>query len=361
MTRIKAIPDEDDPLDILSEKELKALRKIKFNTLTKSALAGAMGIVVLFTPYHLFGTDLFPIRKLALPFLDEPLDVEYEYYAYSLILVFLEIWYLTYVNIKAVAKIAQACGFPEDDDHNYENNVSALISVGLERKQKNLQAIGINPYEGLSGWQVFLFQLFVRLKAALTNYLFKLLLRRLLGRYAIRALVDFAGIPVYAFWNAYASAVVMNEALVRVMAPPLIKKFTDQLYKEHSDNVEFKNLIYDSLQSVSVSKRSYHYNHFLLSITLLNRFDVQIVENPKFQTDIDVFLSMASDDTKLAFSKVVLFGIMIDGKLSQREILILKRLRNDGIMPYDTPDIKRWTKDYFNGRGLDEFLYGKTA
>ncbi|MFT7613977.1 MAG: hypothetical protein ACI9J3_002958, partial [Parvicellaceae bacterium] len=189
----------------------------------------------------------------------------------------------------------------------------------------------------------------------------KLLLRRLLGRYAIRALVDFAGIPVYAFWNAYASAVVMNEALVRVMAPPLIKKFADQLYLDHQHNVEFKNLIYDSLQSVSVSKRSYHYNHFLLSITLLNRFEVEVVENPKFQTDIDVFLSMANEDTKLAFSKVVLFGIMIDGKLSQREILILKRLRNDGVMPYDTPEIKRWTKDYFNGRGLDEFLYGKTA
>ncbi|MFT7615139.1 MAG: hypothetical protein ACI9J3_004129, partial [Parvicellaceae bacterium] len=78
-------------MDILSEKELKALRKIKFNTLSKSALAGAAGIVVLFTPYHLFGEALFPIRKLALPFLDEPLDVEYEYYAYSLILVFLEI------------------------------------------------------------------------------------------------------------------------------------------------------------------------------------------------------------------------------------------------------------------------------
>ena len=319
-----------------------------------------MGIIVLFTPYHVFGITLFPIRKLALPFLNEPIEVEYEFYAYSLVLVILEIWYLTYVNIKAVAKIAQACGFPENDDHNYENNVSALISVGLERKQKNLQSIGINPYEGLSSWKLLLYQLFVRLKAALTNYVIKLLLRRILGRYAIRALVDFVGIPVYAFWNAYASSVVMKEALVRVMAPPLIKKFADQLYKDHQDNVEFKNLIYDSLQSVSISKRSYHYNHFLLSITLLNKFNVPVVESPSFQDDLDVFLKLVDEDTKLAYSKVVLFGIMIDGKLSQREIMTLKRLRAEGIMPYDTSDIKRWTKDYFHGRGLDEFLYGST-
>ncbi len=287
----------------------------------------------------------------------DPIEVEWEYYGYSLVLVLLEIWYLTYVNIRAVARIAAATGFPAEDDEHYENNLRALIAVGLERKQKSLQEIGINPYQGLLKWQVFLYQVVIRLKAMLTNYIFKLLIRRLLGRYAIRALVDFAGIPVYAFWNAYAAHSVMGEALVRVMAPPLIKKFADQLYEDHKDNIEFRNLIYDSLQSVSVSKRSYHYNHFLLSITLLNKFEVPVVANPDFQTDVDILLKLADDDTKLAFSKVVLFGIMIDGKLSQREIIMLKKWHEDGIMPYTVNQAKRWTKEYFAGKGLDEFLY----
>lgn len=321
-------------------------------------MAGAIGVIALFGPYHIFQESLFPKRALSLPFLTDPIEVEYEYYAYSLILVFLEIWYLTYLNIKAVARIASATGFPPPDDNNYENNLGALIAVGLERKQKSLESIGINPYEGLSRWKLWVYLIFTRLKAMLTNYLFKLLIRRLLGRYAIRAIVDFVGIPVYAFWNAYAARTVMNEALVRVMAPPLIRKFCDQLYKDHKDNVEFKNIIYDCLQSVSVSKRSYHYNHFLFSITLLEKFDVPVVPHPEFKQDLEIYLKLSNEDTKLAYSKVLLFGIMIDGRLSQREILILKKLQEDGLMPYKIDDIKRWTKDYFEGRGMDEFIYG---
>jgi ribosomal protein S17E len=271
--------------------------------------------------------------------------------------VLIEIWYLNFLNIKSVAKIARSCGFPDEINEDYENNLSALIAVGLEKKHKQLQSIGINPYMGLSQWKLFAYQIAIRFKAVLTNYLFKMLVRRLFGRYVLRAFIDLVGIPVYAFWNAYASRVIMREALIRIMAPPLIKKFVDQFYTDFGRNDGIKQIVYDSLQSISVSKRSYHYNHFLLSISLLNKFDIPVKENPYFNDDFHDYMRNADQDVKNAYSKVLVFGIIIDGKLSKREIRLLKEMQTENIVPYTIDEIRNWATDFDAGRGLDSFIY----
>ncbi len=350
-------PGADDPLEQLTHQELKSIRKIRTGTLLKAALVGASGVVALYAPYYFFGQGLFPIRKLDLPFSEISIDIEYEFYGYSLILVLIEIWYLNFLNIKTVAKIARACGFPDEINEDYENNLSALIAVGLEKKHKQLQSIGINPYLGLSQWKLFAYQIAIRFKALLTNILFKLLIRRLLGRYVLRAVIDLVGIPVYAFWNAYASSIIIREALVRIMAPPLIKKFVDQLYADHNQNVNIKQILYDSLQSISVSKRSYHYNHFLLSISLLNKFDIPVKENPYFIGDFHDYIRSADQDVKIAYSKVLVFGIIIDGKVSKRELILLKKMQAENIVPYTIEEIRNWASDFDAGNGLDSFIY----
>lgn len=83
-----------------------------------------------------------------------------------------------------MSAIAKACGSPSNTDPNYEENIDSLINVGLEKKQKNLTQIGINPFEGLSKWSVTLFQLLIKLKATISGFLWKLLVAKLLGRYA---------------------------------------------------------------------------------------------------------------------------------------------------------------------------------
>jgi len=350
-------PGTDDPIEQLTDQELRSIRQIKIGTLIKAASVGAAGVVILYAPYYFFGQDLFPIRKLDLPFSDFSIDIEYEFYGFSLILVLIEIWYLNFLNIRTVAKIARACGFPDEINENYENNLSALIAVGLEKKHKQLQSIGINPYMGLSKWKLFAYQIAIRFKALLTNILFKMLIRRLLGRYALRAVIDLVGIPVYAFWNAYASSVIIREALVRIMAPPLIKKFVDQIYADHNQNDDIKQIVYDSLQSISVSKRSYHYNHFLLSISLLNKFNIPVKENPYFIEDFHDYIRSADPEVKIAYSKVLVFGIIIDGKVSKREIILLKKMQAENIIPYTIEEIKSWASDFEAGKGLKSFIY----
>lgn len=345
-----------EELFLLSEKEIAALRKIRRTTYFKAVMAGSLGVILLYVPYHLWGAALFPTTLVTLPYLAEPLALEIEFLVYSVILVVLEIIYLTRLNIHAVSAIAAACGCPSRHDPNFEDNVHALIAVGLEKKQKELSSIGINPYEGLSKWSVVLYQIALKLKAALSGFLVKLLVTKVLGRYALRMVVDLAGIPVYAFWNAWGARTIMNEARVRVMAPPLINKFTQSLYDEFKDNAEFRSAIYNTLQAISTSKRSFHYNHFLLATSILNRFEIPVTTSPNYEDDFLEKVPKFDASVERAIAKLLLFGIMIDGRLSLREKRALQNLRELRVMPYSKEEVKRWTRDYFEGRGLEAFL-----
>jgi hypothetical protein len=345
-----------EELFLLSEKEIAALKRIRIATYMKAILAGSLGVILLYVPYHLWGDILFPITNVPLFFLDDPLPLEIEFLVYSVVLVIAEIWFLTVVNVKAVSDIAAACGCPSRTDPNFEDNVGALIAVGLEKKQKELASIGINPYEGLSKWSVILYQIVLKLKAALSGFLLKLLVTKVLGRYALRMVVDLAGIPVYAFWNAWGVRTIMNETRVRVMAPPLINKFTQKLYEDFKGNDQFRSTIYNTLQAISTSKRSFHYNHFLLATSILNKFEIPVSTESNYEEDFLRNVPKFDSDVERAIAKLLLFGIMIDGRLSMREKRALKNLRELGVMPYSEEQVKRWTKDYFEGRGLEEFL-----
>jgi hypothetical protein len=346
-------------LFLLSEKELRVLKEIKKRTFIKAGIAGALGVIVLYIPYHWFGETIFPIREIPIPqnpFYNGIVPIEIEFIVYSVVLVMIEIWYLTYINIQAVSGIAHVCGHPNPTDENYESNLEALIAVGLERKQKQLKGIGINPYEGLNKVGVVIFQFLLRLKATASNMIFRIIMKRALGRFALRLVLDMLGIPVYAFWNIWGSRKVINEARIRVMAPPLIKRCSELLWDEQKDNPEFAKHIYDSLQLISESKRSFHYNHFLLSITMLNKFDIEIREEPVYNDKFLSEIAGLSELTRCGVQKLFVFGIMIDGRISVRERKAIKYLINQGVLRYTEEQIQGWADDYFDGKGIEEFF-----
>lgn len=343
-------------LFLLSEEEIQGLKKIRTNTYLKAGLAGVIGVILLYAPYHIFGEVLFPVNHIWIPVYDDYLDLEIGFLVYSLVLVLLEIWYLTYVNVKAVSQIAHLCGHPNPKAVDFDKNIDALIAVGLEKKQDELESIGINPYEGLNPWGVMIFQFMLRLKATVSGIAFKFLIKGLLGRYALRAVLDFAGIPIYAFWNIWGARKIMNEARIRVMAPPLIRRCADLLYEEQKDNPEFKKVLYDTLQLISESKRSFHYNHFLLSITLLEKFGVEITEEPPYNDDFLEEIPTLSEITRQGVQQLFVFGIMIDGRISYREKKAIRFLIEKKVLNYSEAEIIKWSNDYFDGRGIESFF-----
>ena len=147
--------------------------------------------------------------------------------AWTVILTTVELFLLTLLNIVGVHEIAVATGFLTAETKRAR--VPALLSIGLERKTTEVTRYGIDPFEGLRPWMLFLFNLVLRLKGFLANQAVRYLVRLFLGRYAVRALLDFAGVPLYMAINAYAAHAVLREAKVVLMGPEAIRALVQRV------------------------------------------------------------------------------------------------------------------------------------
>jgi hypothetical protein len=347
--------NRDGEIHILSEEEQKDLARIRVHSLTYAAIAGAIGVVVCYVPYHLW-PELFPDIWWKVPILDEYHLIPVVFLVFSLVLVLLEIAFLTYNNVRTVKEVSHACGYPNPIDKEYEEKVDTLVSVGLEKKPKNQSELGINPYYGMPKAYILFITIFNLIKASLTNVLMKLIVRRLLGRYALRMLVDLLGIPIYAFWNAWASNRVYQEAKSRVLAPPNIQILLNQLVKEQKDNEAFRKEVYHILDYLAIMKRSFHDNHYLLSKYTLFEFDIPVDANHVHDEDFLKRIEEGSELTKRGFSQLILFGMMIEGKLSLTEKRILNKMNEKGSFLYSLDDARIATKEYYEGRGISKLL-----
>ncbi len=199
-------------------------------------------------------------------------------------------------------------------------------------------------------WGLSVFFLLNIGKALLSNLVLKFLLKRFIGRFAIRQLTDLAGMPIYALWNAWASWQVLHEAQVRVMAPITIREFVHELHEEWGKNDQFRPLILEALQYVAILKRQYNYAHFLLTETLIDRFELQYDAPLTGQFTEQVL--QAPTAVRRSLERLIVFGVLVDGNLSWLEKRRLRDLRNKGFLTYSTSDIQRIGNYYNQGRGL---------
>ncbi len=336
----------DEPY-VLNQTESRLIRRTKVTTMILAALAGVLGVLLLYwpqyswphlfieTPVSLFGnTYSLPIVTIL----------------YGLLLVYAEVNLLIALNLRGVKAIMRVCQFPRAHDPQYETHLRALADAALQRSNRGLLRFGLDPYLSMPRWGLTIYFLLNLAKAALGTLLLKFLIRRLVGRFALRQVTDLVGMPVYAFWNAWTSWRVLHEAQIRVMAPATIQEFVNELYDEWKDNQQFRRLILEALQYVVILKRQYNYAHHLLTEKLIERFDLEAS-----QTLTGHFAEQfvqAPADLRRGLERLIIFGVLVDGRLSLAEKRKLRQLRQRGFLTYSTDDIARLGQAYNAGRGL---------
>jgi hypothetical protein len=353
LTKLTELPVRDtDTLHLLSDAEIKTIKKEVFNTLFWAALFGVIGVLSLYLPQYYF-PELFYEYKLRSPFSESVFSIPVMSILYGLILLYIEIYALMALNIRAVFKIAEICGFPDKNDPDYNKHIESLMRVGLEKDDKSSSTYGLNPLQGASRWTLFIFILISRLKASISNYVAKILLRRILGRYALRAIIDMVGVPVFAFWNAYASYIVIHETKVRIMAPNLIRQLCRNLFERYENNPEFTGYIYDTLQYIAMSKRRYHHNHFLMAKNILLIFTIPVKDVHPLSDDYLERVKHANHEIKEGVVQLLILGFIIDGNLSPKEFSTIDKLSKDGVIPYNKKKVRNWMHSFIKGKGLD--------
>ncbi len=92
---------------------------------------------------------------------------------------------------------------------------------GVELPSPHTNALRIDPFREAAKWQIAVASLVYKAKVALTGFLLKALLRRALGRFATRAVLEAVAIPVTAVWNMLVCRWITREARLRAMGPSL--------------------------------------------------------------------------------------------------------------------------------------------
>ena len=262
----------DESLFLLNDDEIKAIKQKERFAIWVAAFIGAMGVILLYVPQYA-SPNWFP--QISVTVFNKTFNLPLVAILYSVFLVYIEILLLTFLNIYCIHEVAVATGFLNAINKKDPEKRTLMMNVGLEKKDKSLLKYGIDPLQGLNKKRLLAWNLLLALKATLSNMLFKFIVQRLLGRYAIKAVQDLAGIPIFAAWNAWGTYTILRQARVVIMGQNLIEMLCARIRQDQEPSEDFKELLFNTLQYVAVSKRDFHQNHFVLTKNLFLIYNIQ--------------------------------------------------------------------------------------
>ena len=340
----------DDRLYLLNDQEIAAIRRRENLAVSLSAIIGGLGVLFTYVPFYLH-PEWFPAYTLSIS--GRSFEIPLAFILYNVLMAAIEILLLTLLNIWCAHEIAVATGFLDYQTKSQAPKQNLLLDIGLEKKNKKILSLGIDPLLGVNRKLLFLLYLIILLKAALTNMLFKFLIQRGLGRYAVQAVQDFAGIPIFAFWNAYGTRLLLREARVIIMGQNLIEELIARMPQQMLLSEEEKTLLSDTLQYIAVSKRDFHQNHYLLTRHLFALFGIEARQGSWTEQDYLKRLSATTDPHRRFCTLVILLGLILDGRISTREKRKIDQLYREDLIPYDQKEMTGIAADFVEGRGIE--------
>lgn len=353
--RILPITKETTPHDliILTDDEVSAIKKKEIIAIWVAAFLGALGVLFLYLPYYLLPT-YFPDYPITL--FGQTFQVPIIFLIYTVVIVAIEILLLTLLNIWCAHEVAALTGFINPENKLDEDKKSALINISLDKKSKALLEYGINPYQGLNKSALLAWNLMILLKATLSNMLFKFIIQRLLGRYALKAVQDFAGIPIFAAWNAFGTKKILRESRVIIMGETVVANLATRIRRDQEITEEFKFLMYQTLRYVAASKRDFHQNHYLLAKHLFELYEIEPNQEICKKKRYLKRLKNAPKEQQEVCQLLITVGFILDGSLSAREQIRITEMRKEGIFDFTINEMKQLNKDFVNGKGIEAII-----
>lgn len=231
----------------------------------------------------------------------------------------------------------------------------ALARAALELPNPPENPFGLDPLREVSRWRLVAVTLAYKLKITVTNFVLKAVLRRLLGRLALRSWLVFVAIPVTAFWNAAVAWRVVREARIRAMGPSAARALVDELRRHRTPDLATQAVMLRAAAAMVTCKHELHPN---LS-ALLRRLDIQ----PRPQTTdsaerlLDALGELAIDDRRPPLAVLVLASVL-DGRLDRRaEGLVNQALGRCGFAPA-TLELRRLRTSFLRGETIDLEVLG---
>ena len=346
---------QDDVLYILNPEERAQIIRQQYWAIALAAAFSMCGFFLLYQPQYWL-PEWFGKTHIRVPFTAFEFDFAVRTQLYGLVLMLFEIAALTFLNLYSVHQIAVATGFLTNSQTDNEGRVNAILDISLEVKNTELAKYGIDPFQGMSVWLLFTFNLLLRIKGMVGSLLLKWIIGKWFGRLAVRAVMDMAGMPIYMFLNGYSIYTVLREARVVIMGQNLIERVLKSIDTQKVRCEDFDLLLYDTLQFIAINKRDYHQNHFILTRLLLERFGIAPRTTHLLRPDYLERLGNAPPTSRQFFLLLIHLGFLLDGQLSWNEVRQIRKMRRQNIDVESLTHIRGYLRAFMRGEGMENLL-----
>ena len=338
----------EDPIHVLNPVERAGLLRVTRGAVLRAALAGAINAAATG-----FGA-LFAAQVLG----HEPEQASWlQHLSYwglfgvlALIAAVLEIAYLYWDGLRAVRALSLVAGLQLDSRENLDVRY-ALARAAFELPNPPDATFGVNPHREASKFTLATASLVYKLKISVTNFLFKALVERAIGRLATRSVLAFTAIPINALWNALVCWFVLREARIRVMGPSAASEMLDVIFTgEPPPSPALLTAVHRALGAAVVRTSELHPNHISLMRELRQRYGdplagVEVDDTRAFLRSL-AELSQAERRTVL---RVLTVAAILDGRLVKRERrLLLEAYQASAITPA-LDHVERLRKAFVSG------------
>lgn len=310
----------DSAAHILDAEERAEMRRVSRSTILRAAMIGALaglgcGIAGWLTLTQLDATTTFweDVRDFFIV------------NAAVIAVTAVEVYFLYRNSLTGVHRLAAAAGIRlvpdrgEDIDEERQAVAIAMIRAALELPNPPDNPFRIDPYREISRWRVVLATLVYKLKITLTNFILRLLLRRVAGRVAVHAWLPFVDVPVTAAWDAAVTWRVLREARIRGLGPSAAEAFAEALLADRGTTPEHAHALARAAAVGVVRSRDMHPNLGALLAALARRTGAPGVPDlgdaERFLTTLDGL----DEDARTEVLCVLVVAAFIDGRLARAE------------------------------------------
>lgn len=341
-----------DEIHVLNPLERKSLLRVQRYAIFRQSLAGAIsaGISVV------IGFMLWP--RPGDWDAELPWDEQIEYYAWlyglSFFVTAIEIGYLYYDSLKSVHKLSTVAGLDLFPAQSEQQGVAvSLVRAALELPNPPDDLDGVNPRREVSKIRVFISTMIYKLKATATNFFVKAVMRRVAGRSALRAAMEFVAVPVFAFWNGLIAYWVIRQARIRAMGPSAVVEFGRIIFPPAKDySKQAHAAAFQAIGSAIVRTVDLHPNLIAFmqeAEAYLGSPGEIILDNSSLYLASLSKLNAVEQEFAL---KVLVLASIVDGKLAYREKKLLREaLELAGFQP-DLEGIEALKTSFVKGRDI---------
>lgn len=249
----------------------------------------------------------------------------------TIVATMIEVAWLYRFALQTVHRIAREAGIrlaPKADDPDLDERRAvalALARTALELPNPPKNAFGIDPYRGMSRLRLVVTVIFYKLKISLTNFVLRILIRRIGGRAIVKAYLTFTDVLVTGAWDAWVAWRMTRQARIRALGPSACESLIGEIVEQEG---ELRPQIYDAMMravaATIVRDHDVHPNLLALMRAIVRRSGVAQVPDLDAPDAFHAALERLDVRERLLVLEVLVLATFPDGDVSRAEAELLE-------------------------------------